>query len=63
MIADAIDFQIDQKMARNSFKYFGSQPHWDNDRVQLLYDDAAKSLMMLPDDYFLFFDMVLHTCS
>ena len=44
MIADAIDFQIDQKMARNSFKYFGSQPHWDNDRVQWWYGNAAKSL-------------------
>ena len=26
--------------------------HWDNDKVQWWYGDAAKSLMMLPEDYF-----------
>ena len=54
-----VGLEIDQKVTRNSFKYFGTQPHWDDDRVQWWYGDAAKSLLMLPKDYFGTFDMVL----
>jgi len=54
-----VGLEIDQKVTRNAFKYFGSQPHWDNDKVQWWYGDAAKSLMMLPHDYFGSFDLVL----
>lgn len=54
-----VGLEIDQKVTRNAFKYFGSQPHWDNEKVQWWYGDAAKSLMMLPDDYFGSFDLVL----
>eukprot|EP00522_Entomoneis_paludosa_P009895 CAMPEP_0172455196 /NCGR_PEP_ID=MMETSP1065-20121228/11940_1 /TAXON_ID=265537 /ORGANISM="Amphiprora paludosa, Strain CCMP125" /LENGTH=1595 /DNA_ID=CAMNT_0013207655 /DNA_START=24 /DNA_END=4811 /DNA_ORIENTATION=+ len=55
----AIGLELDQKVTRNAFKYFGSQPHWDNDKVQWWYGDAAKSLLMLPKEYFGTFDLVL----
>ncbi|KAL7581101.1 hypothetical protein ACA910_005902 [Epithemia clementina (nom. ined.)] len=54
-----VGLEIDQKVTRNSFKYFGTQPHWDNDKVQWWYGDAAKSLLLLPKEYFGTFDMVL----
>ena len=49
----------DQTVTRWSFKHFGSQPRWDNDKVQWWYGDAAKSLLMLPKEYFGTFDMIL----
>jgi spermidine synthase len=54
-----VGLELDQKVTRNSFKYFGTQPHWNNEKVQWWYGDATKSLMMLPKDYFGSFDMVL----
>eukprot|EP00527_Entomoneis_sp_CCMP2396_P009368 CAMPEP_0198138924 /NCGR_PEP_ID=MMETSP1443-20131203/2291_1 /TAXON_ID=186043 /ORGANISM="Entomoneis sp., Strain CCMP2396" /LENGTH=1220 /DNA_ID=CAMNT_0043800881 /DNA_START=48 /DNA_END=3710 /DNA_ORIENTATION=- len=51
--------ELDQKVTRWSFKHFGSQPHWDNEKVQWWYGDAAKSLLMLPKEYFGSFDLVL----
>ena len=49
----------DQTVTRGAFKHFGTQPHWDNEKVQWWYGDAAKSLLMLPKEYFGTFDMVL----
>jgi len=54
-----IGLEIDQTVTRKSFKHFGTQPHWDNDKVQWWYGDAAKSLLMLPTSYFGSFDLVL----
>jgi spermidine synthase len=54
-----VGLELDQTVTRNSFKHFGTQPHWDNDKVEWWYGDAAKSLMMLPKDYFGSFDLVL----
>jgi len=44
---------------RSSFKHFGTQQHWDNPKVQWWFGDGAKSLLMLPEEYFGTFDMVL----
>ena len=56
----AIGLELDQKVTRGSFKYFGTQPHWDrHDKVQWWYGDAAKSLLMLPKEWFGTFDLVL----
>ena len=55
----AVGLELDQKVTRGAFKYFGVQPHWDNEKVQWWYGDASKSLLMLPEDYFGSFDMVL----
>jgi spermidine synthase len=55
----AVGLELDQKVVRGAFKYFGTQPHWDNEKVQWWFGDAAKSLLMLPEDYFGSFDVVL----
>eukprot|EP00588_Corethron_pennatum_P030826 CAMPEP_0194327108 /NCGR_PEP_ID=MMETSP0171-20130528/39668_1 /TAXON_ID=218684 /ORGANISM="Corethron pennatum, Strain L29A3" /LENGTH=542 /DNA_ID=CAMNT_0039086945 /DNA_START=32 /DNA_END=1657 /DNA_ORIENTATION=+ len=54
-----IGLELDQDVTRNAFKHFGVQPHWDDPRVEWWYGDAAKSLLMLPQDYFGSFDLVL----
>jgi spermidine synthase len=54
-----VGLELDQSVTRASFKYFGSQPHWDNEKVEWWFGDATKSLLMLPKDYFASFDIVL----
>ena len=54
-----VGLELDQAFTRLCFKHFGTQPHWENERVQWWYGDAVKSLLMLPKDYFGSFDMVL----
>ena len=54
-----VGLELDQQVVRSSFRYFGSQPHFDNDKVEWWFGDATKSLMMLPKDYFGSFDIVL----
>ena len=46
-------------MTRGSFKHFGTQPHFEDERVEWWFGDATKSLMMLPKDYFGSFDLVV----
>lgn len=55
----AIGLELDQNVTRYSFKYFGAQPHWDNEKIEWWYGDASKSLLMLPDEYFNSFDLVI----
>lgn len=54
-----VGLELDQFVTRLSFKHFGTQPHFDDPRVQWWYGDAAKSLLMLPEEYFGTFDLVL----
>jgi len=54
-----VGLELDQQVTRSSFKHFGTQPHWDNERVEWWFGDATKSLLILPEDYFGSFDMVL----
>jgi spermidine synthase len=28
-----VGLELDQAVTRSSFKYFGAQPHWDNEKV------------------------------
>lgn len=55
----AVGLELDQNVTRYSYKYFGTQPHWDNEKVEWWYGDATKSLLMLPREYFGSFDLVL----
>jgi spermidine synthase len=55
----AVGLELDQKVVRGAFRWFGVQPHWDNEKVQWWFGDASKSLLMLPDDYYGSFDVVL----
>jgi len=54
-----VGLELDQQVTRKSFKYFRSQPHWDNEKVEWWYGDATKSLPLLPRDYWGSFDLVL----
>jgi|UniRef100_A0A8J9RY90 spermidine synthase len=54
-----VGLELDQKVTRGAFKYYGAQPHWDNEKVEWWYGDATKSLLMIPKEYFGSFDMVL----
>jgi ferredoxin len=55
----AVGLELDQKVVRGAFQWFGAQPHWDNEKVQWWFGDASKSLLMLPEDYYGSFDVVL----
>jgi hypothetical protein len=54
-----VGLELDQKVPRGCFKHHGTQPHFDDERVEWWFGDAAKSLLMLPKDYFASFDLVL----
>eukprot|EP00588_Corethron_pennatum_P014170 CAMPEP_0194269570 /NCGR_PEP_ID=MMETSP0169-20130528/3702_1 /TAXON_ID=218684 /ORGANISM="Corethron pennatum, Strain L29A3" /LENGTH=798 /DNA_ID=CAMNT_0039011255 /DNA_START=1 /DNA_END=2397 /DNA_ORIENTATION=- len=51
--------ELDQVVVRGSFKHFRTEPHYDDDRVQWWFGDAANSLKMIPDEYLGTFDLVV----
>ena len=53
-----VGMELDQQVVRSSFKAFGTQPHWDDERVQWWFGDARRSLLMLPREYYGTFDLV-----
>lgn len=54
-----VGLELDQRIVRSSFNYFRTQPHFDDPRVEWWFGDAAKSFLMLPQDYYGSFDLVL----
>ncbi|KAG7346581.1 spermine synthase [Nitzschia inconspicua] len=58
-IEKVVGLELDQTVTRKSFKHFRTQPHFDNDKVEWWFGDATKSLLLLPEDYFGSFDLVL----
>lgn len=58
-LALVVGLELDQKVTRGCFKYQGTQPHFEDERVEWWFGDASKSLLMLPKDYFASFDLVL----
>lgn len=46
-------------VVRGSFKHFKTEPHFDDDRVEWWFGDAAKSLKMLPNEYLGTFDLIV----
>ncbi|CAB9519730.1 Putrescine N-methyltransferase [Seminavis robusta] len=58
-----VGLELDQKVTRKSFKHLGTQPHWDNPKVEWWFGDASKSLGMLPAVYFGSFDLVIMDLS
>jgi spermidine synthase len=54
-----VGLEIDQQVTRTSSKYFQTQPHYDDERVQWWYGDATKTLPLLPREYWGSFDLVL----
>ncbi|KAL7548056.1 hypothetical protein ACHAWF_011340, partial [Thalassiosira exigua] len=55
----AVGLEIDHDIARSSFAYFGTQPHFDNPKVEWYFGDAVKSLSALPKSYYGSFDLVI----
>ena len=49
---------LDKQVVRSSFRAFGTQPHWDDARVQWWLGDASRILLMLPREYYGTFDLV-----
>jgi len=58
-----VGLELDQFVTRYNFKHLGTQPHWDNDKVEWWYGDATKTLLMLPEEYYGSFDMILMDLS
>jgi spermidine synthase len=54
-----VGLELDQEVVRTSFKHFDTQPHFDDDRVDWWFGDAAKSLQMMPKDYYGSFDLIV----
>ncbi|KAL3925821.1 MAG: hypothetical protein SGILL_000137 [Bacillariaceae sp.] len=54
-----VGLELDQVVTRKCFKYFNTRPHFDDERVEWWFGDATKSLLLLPEDYWGSFDLVL----
>jgi spermidine synthase len=54
-----VGLELDQLVTRKCFKYFNTQPHFEDPRVEWWFGDATKSLLLLPEDYWGSFDLVL----
>jgi spermidine synthase len=54
-----VGLELDQVVTRKSFKYFHTQPHFDDERVEWWFGDAIKSLLLLSKEYWQSFDLVL----
>ncbi|CAJ1959647.1 unnamed protein product [Cylindrotheca closterium] len=54
-----VGLELDQTITRKSFKYFQTQPHFDDERVEWWFGDATKSMLLLPEEYWGSFDLVL----
>lgn len=54
----AVGLELDQTVVRSSFKNFGTQPHFDDERLQWWFGDGSKTILMLPEEYYGTFDVV-----
>jgi spermidine synthase len=54
-----VGLELDQTVTRKCFKYFNTLPHFDNEKVEWWFGDATKSLLLLPEEYWGSFDLVL----
>eukprot|EP00537_Pseudo-nitzschia_pungens_P010325 CAMPEP_0172389996 /NCGR_PEP_ID=MMETSP1061-20121228/6753_1 /TAXON_ID=37318 /ORGANISM="Pseudo-nitzschia pungens, Strain cf. pungens" /LENGTH=1559 /DNA_ID=CAMNT_0013120265 /DNA_START=57 /DNA_END=4736 /DNA_ORIENTATION=+ len=54
-----VGMELDQQACRSSLKYFGTTPAFDDPRVEWWFGNAAKTVQIIPDDYFGSFDLVL----
>eukprot|EP00536_Pseudo-nitzschia_multiseries_P016027 jgi/Psemu1/263354/estExt_Genewise1Plus.C_10040002 len=54
-----VGLEIDQTVVRKSFQHFHTSPYFEDERVEWWFGDATKSLLLLPEDYWGSFDLVL----
>lgn len=54
-----IGLELDQKNVRESLRHFHTRPHFEDPRVQWWFGDAAKSLALIPREWFGTFDLIM----
>jgi spermidine synthase len=54
-----VGLELDQQVIRTTFSRMGTQPHFDNDKVEWYFGDAAAALRALPREYYGTFDLVV----
>ena len=54
-----IGLELDQKNVRESLRHFHTRPHFEDPRVQWWFGDAAKSLNLVPREWFGTFDLIM----
>jgi spermidine synthase len=54
-----VGLELDQTVTRKCFKHFKTSPHFDDERVEWWFGDATKSLLLLPEEYWGSFDLVM----
>lgn len=54
-----VGLELDQTVTRKCFKHFMTSPHFDDERVEWWFGDATKSMLLLPEEYWGSFDLVL----
>lgn len=54
-----VGLELDQTVTRKCFKHFKTSPHFDDPRVEWWFGDATKSMLLLPEEYWGSFDLVL----
>jgi spermidine synthase/S-adenosylmethionine/arginine decarboxylase-like enzyme len=54
-----VGLELDQHVVRSTYSKIGTQPHFNNDKVEWWFGDAAKTLNILPTEYYGTFDLVV----
>ncbi len=54
-----VGLELDQHVVRQTYSHIGTQPHFDNDKVEWYFGDAAEALNVLPTEYYGTFDLVV----
>lgn len=58
-LSETMEFSERILYVRSNFKNFGTQPHFDDSRLECWFGDGAKFLLTLPSNCFGSFDLVL----
>lgn len=54
-----VGLELDREVTVATYAMFGAEPHYENEKVLWYYGDAAKSMLVLPRDYYGSFDLVI----
>lgn len=54
-----VGLELDQHVVRTVYQSFGTQPHFDNEKVEWYFGDAAAAMRAIPRDYYGTFDLVV----
>ena len=54
-----VGLELDQHVVRTTYSRIGTQPHFDNEKVEWWFGDAAEALNVIPTEYYGTFDLVV----